>query len=427
MNKSLQYISEDLWSVSPKKIQSLNIFWIGFILYTASYLFKGYGNISFKPLELLQLIGLSLFVTKGASLLNTKTKSDYLGAIFIIYMLWSVTVIWRGIQLNYDSVKNMLVNADYGIFTYFAPFILLFPKNITFYKKLSDAILVLGILYLLFSVLFHRELLSRSEDTKGTIEYLVNYLGMTCGFILMTYRYHTKKRILLALIVMGLSTLFSIYKARRGLSSICISIFIASYFLYLFNTKRKILIIYLSAAAIIAGAFYVTNKYKIKKTGLFASILERGDENTRTDVELYFYSDLKTKDWIIGKGINGQYYCPDIFEGQEDDFRSYIETGYLQIILKGGIIQFFLFLLMAIPAVILGIFFSKNLLTKSAGIWVLIMLYGLYPATINTFSPRYLLLWIAIGICFSKKIRNLSDYHIQQIFETPYKFLKSSN
>ncbi|HZW71649.1 MAG TPA: hypothetical protein VFF57_12290, partial [Hanamia sp.] len=89
----------------------------------------------------------------------------------------------------------------------------------------------------------------------------------------------------------------------------------------------------------------------------------------------------------------------------------------------GGIVELFLFLLMTIPAVILGIFFSKNLLAKAAGIWILIMLYGLYPATINTFSLRYLLIWIAVGICFSKKIRSLSDRNIQMIFETPYKSL----
>lgn len=423
MNNSIQNISEDLWSISPKKIQSLNIFWIGFTLYIACYVLKGYRNISLKPFELLQFIGLCLFVTKGASLLHTKIKSDYLRTLFILYILWSATVIFRGIQFNYDSVKNMLVNADFGVFPYFAPLILLFPKNLTFYKKLSEAILVLGIFYLLYSVLFSRELLSRSEETKGIIEYLANYLGIACGFILLTYRYHSKRRIVLALTVMGLSTLFSIYKARRGLSSICIGVLIASYFLYLFNTKRRVLIIYLSAVAIVAGAFYVANKYKVKKSGLFTSILERGDEDTRTPVELYFYADLKAKDWIIGKGINGQYYCPDIYADQEEDYRSYIETGYLQIILKGGIVELFLFLLMTIPAVILGIFFSKNLLAKAAGIWILIMLYGLYPATINTFSLRYLLIWIAVGICFSKKIRSLSDRNIQMIFETPYKSL----
>ncbi len=408
-------------------MKALSIFWLGFIIYTLSYVIKGYGHGSLKIFELFQFIGICLFLIKGVVLFHPQIKSNYLRSILIIYLICLATVISRGIQFNYDSVKNLLVNGDYGIFPYFVPLILFFPKNLTFYKKLSDVILILGIFYLLYSVLLIRDLISRSSETKSSIEYLTNYLSMPCGFILLTYKYHSKKRNLFALGVMILSILFSIYKARRGLSSICISILIASYFLYLFNTKKKILVIYLGVVAMTAGALYVTNKYKIKKNGLFTSIVERGNEDTRTEVELYFYEDMKPKDWIIGKGINGQYYCPGIFEDQEEDYRSYIETGYLQMILKGGIVELALLLIITIPAVILGIAFSKNLLAKAAGIWIFIMLLSLYPATLNTFSLRFLLVWIAVGICFSKKIRNLSDCHIQQIFETPYKSLQRLN
>jgi hypothetical protein len=208
---------------------------------------------------------------------------------------------------------------------------------------------------------------------------------------------------------MVLSVLFSIYKARRGLTSTLLLILIAAYFLYLFSTRKKLLIIYLSVLFISLGALYATSIYKISNNKLLNFIAQRGDTDTRSGVEDYFYDDLKEKDWLIGKGINGKYYCPDVIEDQLSDYRDYIETGYLQIILKGGIVRLGLFLLIALPAVILGLFSSKNILSKASALWIIIAVLSLYPATVESFNLQYLLVWISIGICYSKSIRIMSD------------------
>jgi hypothetical protein len=143
--------------------------------------------------------------------------------------------------------------------------------------------------------------------------------------------------------------------------------------------------------------------------------LERGDEDTRSAVEIYFYDDMKTKDWIIGKGINGEYFAPDIEKEQLTNYRSNIETGYLQTILKGGLISLGLFILIAVPALLKGIFYSRNILSKAAGIWILMALINSYPSTVNTFTLRYLLVWISIGICYSKEIRQMENSYIKDI------------
>ena len=92
---------------------------------------------------------------------------------------------------------------------------------------------------------------------------------------------------------------------------------------------------------------------------------------TQERVELYFYDDMKTKDWIIGRGINGEYFLSNVEENQITNYRRNIETGYLQTILKGGLISLGLFIFIAIPALIKGLFYSKNILSKAAAIWIL--------------------------------------------------------
>src|SRR5207244_9681 len=97
-------------------------------------------------------------------------------------------------------------------------------------------------------------------------------------------------------------------------------------------------------------------------TSMFSSLKTRGLQNTRISVEDCFYSSLTRKEWIIGGGINGQYYCPNMDENDDTGFRTVIETDFLNIILKGGIISLSLVLLIAVPAFIKGVFYSNNIL-----------------------------------------------------------------
>ncbi len=188
-----------------------------------------------------------------------------------------------------------------------------------------------------------------------------------------------------------------------------------SYILYLFTAKSKFLILYLSLLIIFIGAIYATSLYKPEKS-VFGFVIERGQEDTRENVEFYFNADMKTKDWIMGRGINGAYYCPGVEETQITNYRDVIETGYLQIILKGGIISLGLLLLITIPAVIKGLFYSKNILSKGAAIWILLALLSSYPTIIHSFTLRYLLVWVSIGICYSKHIRAIPENKMKEYF-----------
>jgi hypothetical protein len=232
--------------------------------------------------------------------------------------------------------------------------------------------------------------------------------------MLLTFPYHSLKRKIFTVIVIMLTLLFAIIRARRGLIAICITQIAFSYLLYLFNSKSKLLLIF-ATIFISIGTIYVSVIYLGKKDNIFSFLTERGTEDTRTNVELFFYADMKDKDWIIGKGIDGTYFCPDIDE-DTSGYRYVIETGYLQMILTGGIIKLLLTLLITLPVIYRGIFRSKNTLSKAAGIWVLLWALYLYPATTEAFTMYYLLLWIAVGICYSKEIRNTPENYIKKFF-----------
>jgi hypothetical protein len=331
-------------------------------------------------------------------------------------------VILRGIVLDYKFIKFLLFDGTFGIFIYFVPLIILLPRNLTYLKRVFDFIIVLGIAYILFDMLFIKELLYQGRNLKSQaiIEYFSQHLSLPVGFILLTYVYHTRKRITIALIVMFMSFLFAAIRARRGLMFMSLNILVFSYFIYYFANKVK-LIIFIISILFISGLYIVgATVYNKNRNGLFGYVTDRLDEKTRTGVEYYFYSDMGTIDWIIGRGMNGEYYCPgiDSSEGVFTVNRGVIETGYLQIILKGGLISLLLLLLIAVPALFKGIFQSKNILSKAAGLWILLFLMNLYPATPTIFGMYYLLVWISIGICYSGKLRNMPEEVLKAAFSS---------
>jgi hypothetical protein len=402
---------------SQVKYYSLKAFWVGLMIYTFSYVIKGSPHFNLKIGELTQFIGLLIMLPSFLNIMRFRIRSGYLSLLVVLYLIWAGYIIARGIHFNYPFLKDSLLNADSGILIYLTPLIILVPKESSFFSELFKTIFIFGIFYFICNIYFIVQLLDRSFETQNVIENLVWNLSMPCGFVLLTYKYHPDKRKIVCFISITLSLLFALYRARRGLTTILTGIMISGYFIYLFNTRKKIIIIYLTVLFACLGIFYATSIYSINDYKLFNFIAQRGTTDTRAEVEDYFYTDMDKKDWIIGKGLNGEYFCPNIDPNQISDYRDYIETGYLQIILKGGLVRLILYLLISIPAIILGLFFSKNILSKAASIWIAIAILSLYPASVVSYSLEYLLVWISISVCYTKKIRNLTDIELIEFFK----------
>jgi len=403
--------------------KALNIFWAGFVIYSASFALSTTTTVSYIFCQVFQIFGLFLLVPASIKLIRWKFDNNYLKIIYVIYCCWLLSVIIRGFIFNYSSLKFMLFDAEFGLFRYFVPLVLLFPKDLLYYRKLFNVIVILGLVFLFYDIIFRGNLLDlnyTNNNTKFTFEYFAKILSIPAGFLMLTFTYHPTRRKLFALFIIAVSVGFALFRARRALLFMTVVPLVFSYLLFLYEGKRKFLIIIFS---IFIGAFllsYGVKVYNENRSGMFALITERIYENTRSAVETNFYQDMTTRDWIIGKGINGEYYSPGIDIGNTTGYRGMIETDYLNIILKGGIVSLVLLFLIAIPAIVKGLFYSKNLLAKAAAFWILIWLMELYPANVNSFSLNHLLVWISIGICYSKEIRNHPESYISEVLSGEY-------
>lgn len=403
-------------TIETKINSSLNYFWFGFSFYSIAFVFPAKTQFFVYLFQVLQLFGIMVFVPAAYRLINWNISSTFLRSVIIILLIWNITVISRGFSLSYEFFKRMLVSTNDGLFMYLVPLIVLFPTKLKYLRKVFVLIIVFGVFFIISDLLQLKVLLyavTGSRNATGTVDALIQCLALPGGFILLSYYYHPKKINVMAIIILLVALYFTIIRARRGLIFVITSMIFVAYIILLFYNKEKLFKFFLSFSMLVLLVSSIALFYSVRKYDFFGHLTSRIDENTRKGIEMAFYNDMSTRDWIIGKGINGYYYSPNIDEGYRVTvYRNAIETGYLQIILRGGIVSLGLFLLVAIPAFFKGLFASNNMLCKAAGSWILLFLIYSYPMTINWFIFSTVLIWISIGLCFDKSIREKTDDEI---------------
>ena len=406
---------DNQFTLSKKQLRNVNLFCLGFLIFNIGYVLTviAIKEINADTSQGIQLAGIVLLIFGAVNLMHFKFDNKYLKIVFTIYIIYVLTIIARVGNIDYPTFKTILFHDDYSILLYLLPLVILFPRNFGFYKRIFALFTPVGIVFIILCYQWSKDLLDPTRENNSPGQYVIEclflYLAYPLTFILITYSFHKRKVNLFAILVTVLSVYFLIYRARRGSLFMCLTTLFGVLLVYLIYAKMKLMVIFLS---VFLTLFFYIFLSGVKLPSVFDFLMTRKDEDTRGPVEYAMKLDMKTADWAIGKGINGTYYCPGI--NPFSDRRNIIETGYLQIILQGGMVSLILLGLIVVPAVYLGLFKSSNIFSKAAAIFILLWIIYQYPRIVNSFSIYYLLIWISVGICYSAKIRNLSDKTIRK-------------
>lgn len=411
---------DSLGKTNLQERQLINISWLGFLIYTLSYTLVTTTLANYKVCQLLQILGLMLFLPSFFSIIKFRFENRYLQMVFFLYLIWIAITVVRGFHFNFEEIKFFLFDAWFGGILYLTPFFLLMPLKFIYLKKAFQVLIILALVFVIYDIVFIRHIMSSQEDNflnQEMYEYFARTLGIPCFFLLLAYSYQSGKKKFFLIFIFLLTVFFALVRARRGLLFMCGLTAVFSYLLFLSKSRNKFFFVFLTITCVGILLIFGMEFFTSNKLGIFTHIADRGLEDTRSTVEICFYQDLSIKDWIIGKGMMGEYFCPGIDRDEVTGYRSTIETDYLQIILKGGVVSLCLFLLITIPAIFKGFFYSSNLISKAAGMWILLILLNMYPANLQTFTMQYILLWISVGICYSKSFREIPDHILIDYFK----------
>ena len=206
------------------------------------------------------------------------------------------------------------------------------------------------------------------------------------------------------------SILIQAFMARRGGLATSILYLVLVWGMYSFNDRSVSKVkMTLMALAVIGVCFLL---FSGMADSLFSTLIERGVADSRSGVENGFYRDMDSAvDWIFGRGWFGQYYEP-IF----GKYRSSIETGYLALILRGGLLYLIPYIGILGLSFYNGYFKSGNLFCKSFAIMCLMQIVSLYPFGWPAFNFAHFVIWIGVWVCNSSMLRIMNDWQIKRLF-----------
>lgn len=339
--------------------------------------------------------------------------------LYYLYLLWLILILIRPF-FNNNPIDGFSPVDRYQWLSFLVPFFVFFGiKNINI-KHIFSIGYFSGIIGILF-LIFYFEDIYLSPIPLGFEEYQ-EYIGIVGiptyflainSFLIFFYPYTKIKYKVFIFISFGIVVFNMIISARRGGVVSFALLLLFTFFLYVFHSGKGSK--FLKLLSVFGAILLLISIYFLYADTTFALLISRLDEDSRSGVEWYMLKSFRDQpfDWLFGRGLNGTYFCP-LFEN-ENNQRGIIETGYLFLILKGGIINLCFFLFFLLHSFLKGLFNSNNMLIKGMSLYLLAHVIFLVPFGVPSFDIEYLLVWVFILFCQSREWRLKSDEEIKSL------------
>lgn len=345
---------------------------------------------------------------------GTYWRSDLKGKkitiLFDLLVLWIFICFIRSLLTyrNLGDLRQFLFHTYLGL-SLFPVFFFIVGININYFFTINRILTIYLIIVSVISVFFlnHFEL-------QLFLLYPIFYLILT-----IPYRSAWGK---ILVILISVSIIVVSLTNRAGLMRILISYCILAVFYimsYVKINKRLLNFIIFCVLMIPVVSLYLG----IQGESVFQIIL--GGDNTDysqlnpyadTRTFLYFevFQDLSYNNaFVFGKGI-GSGYMSEAFETYS---RSMAEVGFLQILLKTGILGVILYISVIVSAIYKALGRSKSVFLKSLGLLLTSYIILIFIENVIAYNLLNVIIWIVVGMCHSPTLRNLKDDELIMLFK----------
>jgi hypothetical protein len=362
--------------------------------------------------------------------LKNNPIGGFVGMLYSMLVLWTLILVFRLFIEDIESFRGVTFNNKLGqiflsdnFLPYLLPLLLLClgrNREIDFGYFINVS-KIFGIIYLVFlpyamysMMTFKVDMSVASSEADGYATFVnqatFGIIHLLPAFVTIYFKkYLTKKEWWIFMGALIGALLIGLYMARRGRSAIYVLYFVSCWTLYLLSNKNSSKFTQILGGVLIATVCYMI--FTNSQDSFFSILMERGTTDSRTGIEENMIADMHGWDWIIGRGLFGTYYDPSFGYSRPD-----IETGYLALILKGGIIYLFCFVAILLMSAYKGLFKSRNLFIKAFAIIMIIAVIDLYPFGWPKFNFHYFTVWMGVYICNKQAYRNLTDSQIYNMY-----------
>ncbi len=349
--------------------------------------------------------------------LATRWRVDLRGSfeiwIFEMLMVWIVISLIRSLlQINTSEEFKSFFLSSYLAIAFFPMLFLLVGLNAKYFYSINRIVFFYTICVTIFSLPF----VSYFE--------LMLFLTFPIFFVITTIplRSFPGK---LVIIIISLTVILVSLTNRAGILRILLSfsVVIGYYIITYAKMGKK----WLSALVFVILMIPVVSLYLgVKGQSVFQLALGDSNSNynqldpyadTRTFLYYEVFQDIKNSNsFIFGKGMNAGYYS-EAFQTYQ---RPVVEVGFLQILLKTGVIGLILYLTLIITAIFKALSRSNNNYIKSLGLLLVGYIIMVFIENQIAFNLLNVMIWMVIGMCLSRDLRKLDDQEIKRLFVVPY-------
>ena len=337
-------------------------------------------------------------------------RGDFILTIFDLMILLMFISFFRSFLNTYRvfSWKELLLSPYVGL-SLFPVLFFIVGVNGKYFFLVNKILSIYCIVVFIFSLL----LINYFE--------LQFFLLMPLFYLIITFPLQSPRNRIFTLIV-SITVIITSFTNRAGLLRISISylIVVLYYIIIKMRISRKLINIFVFLILTIPFYFLYLG---IKGQDVFLMVLGEntqaasGQENFKADTRTFLYvdvfRDLKlNKAFIWGKGINAGY-ASDNFETFN---RTMAEVGFLQILLKSGILGFLVYISLIISAIYKALNRSENSFIKYLGMMLAGYLVMFFIENVILFNLLNVIIWLVVGMCHSKELRNLNDNEIRELF-----------
>jgi len=374
----------------------------------------------------IKLFGLILIIGGYIKVYSWKSWKhlNYYRYIVSVYVLLCVIMIIRGYLIDYPfqwvsfrGCINYHFFDKYYVLPYFMPLVLLIDWhkiNIRIFCNSSLVVAMFSIFIFIINIISISNFTQNATliDSEETFAIASLAIFESFSFAALLTVYMSRNNALIVLFALLCNLVIFLISARRGAVLINSITLVASIFFLLQKVNRNTKYIFILIVIVVSISLIKT----LISADFLGLILEKGLQDSRIDVDLALLDQTNPLEFIFGKGLNGRYYYPLQNDDLHDGWRYGTETGFLNLLLKGGILLSLTYVTMlGIPA-IKGIFNSNNILCKIGGFYILLSLIELYPFGWLEFSIKFFFIWVMISICMNSTIRNMNDSQIRSYY-----------
>ena len=332
--------------------------------------------------------------------------------LYILLVLWSIFIILNGgFASSYNIVR--ILTRNQGLLCFLMIILSFQFSHPRYLNYIFSFLYQWNKVYLCGILLFIPYLIwvFRTGDTmvaQTRFEALHAYIGGGLIFlIIFSYKFTYKQRKCIHISAL-ISVICAGIFARRGV----ILLYIVTYMMWLFislsnQSVSKRIINLFKIGILVLLLLYIFISYG---EALFPMLFSRLTDDTRSFTELELIKDFtESGDLMFGRGILGTYNSIIESAIPEDS----IETGYLDMVMRGGLVYVVLYALFVITPLVCGFFSSQSKTVKYMAIYSLVFIFYFNTASSNmSLSIRYFLFLYCIFICYQRQYRLLSNSKI---------------